>query len=52
MTTYPTANSLAARMVAGGILREITGHTRNRRFIYQDYCNLFYEPEWETNAAL
>lgn len=31
-TTYPAANALVARLETLGILREITGQNRNRRF--------------------
>lgn len=40
-TTYPAANDLVARMVKTGILQEITGQSRNRRFIYRKYIELF-----------
>jgi DNA-binding MarR family transcriptional regulator len=40
-TTYQAANDLVARLEAEGILREITGQTRNRRFRYQSYIDLF-----------
>ena len=46
-TTYPTANSLVARLVEYGILREFTGQARNRAFIYQSYLELFHEAEPE-----
>ena len=46
-TTYPAANDLVARMVDCGILHEFTGQTRNRRFIYQSYIQLFQDPEPE-----
>lgn len=42
-TTYPAANNLVARMVDIGILRELTGQARNRRFIYESYTELFHE---------
>jgi Fic family protein len=42
-TTYPAANALVARLEALGILREITGQKRNRRFCYQPYVELFGE---------
>jgi len=42
-TTYPAANDLVAKLTEHGILREFTGQTRNRRFIYQDYFGLFQE---------
>ncbi len=40
-TTYPAANSLAARLVDAGILTEITGQARHRRFRYDPYIRLF-----------
>ena len=42
-TTYPAANDVVARMVDSGILREITGQARNRRFQYQSYVDLFHD---------
>ena len=44
-TTYTAANNLVAQMVENGILHEITGRVRNRRFMYRDYVNLFHDPE-------
>jgi Fic family protein len=43
-TTYPAANQLVERLVKIGILSEITGHARNRRFRYDPYVRLFDEP--------
>lgn len=40
-TTHAAANSLVQRMVALGILTEITGYARNRRFRYDAYVQLF-----------
>jgi len=40
-TTYPSANVLVDRLVREGILVEITGHARNRRFRYDAYVRLF-----------
>jgi len=40
-TTYPAANSLVSRRVKLGVLSEMTGHTRNRRFRYAPYIALF-----------
>jgi Fic family protein len=42
-TTYAAANSLVARLVTVGVLREMTGHARNRRFRYAPYIALFDE---------
>jgi Fic family protein len=49
-TTYPTANGLVAQMVECGILREFTGHARNRRFIHQSYVELFQDAESKTDG--
>lgn len=48
-TTYPAANDLVARLVDCGILTEITGQQRNRRYMYQSYIDLFHNqsPEQE-----
>jgi len=40
-TTYAAANTLVARLVALGILVEMTGFTRNRRYRYEPYVKLF-----------
>ncbi|MBD3370108.1 Fic family protein [Candidatus Fermentibacteria bacterium] len=40
-TSYPAANNLVARLADMGILFEFTGQSRNRRFMYLDYVNLF-----------
>jgi cell filamentation protein, protein adenylyltransferase len=40
-TTFPAANQMVERMVDIGILNEITGRTRNRRFRYELYVGLF-----------
>lgn len=40
--TNPAANDLVARFQKLGILDEITGQKRNRRFSYQAYINLFH----------
>jgi Fic family protein len=42
-TTYPAANQLVERLVALGILEEMTGQARNRRFRYAPYIRLFHE---------
>lgn len=42
-TTYPAANNLVRRLVEAGILEEITGYARNRRFRYRPYIELFSE---------
>jgi len=37
-------NNLVNRLVAVGVLREITGYARNRRFRFEPYLRLFEEP--------
>lgn len=39
--SYPSANSLIQRMVDLGLMTEITGQARNRRFRYGHYIDLF-----------
>ncbi|MCG8344727.1 MAG: Fic family protein [Chlorobiales bacterium] len=46
-TTYPAANELVSRLRKHGILTEITGQVRNRKFTYQSYVNLFRDDESE-----
>jgi len=38
------ANNLVNRLVDIGLLREITGYARNRRFRFDPYLKLFEEP--------
>jgi Fic family protein len=40
-TTFAGANQIVRRLVAVGVLREITGHARHRRFRYDPYVRLF-----------
>ena len=40
-TTNPAANELVRRFVDQGILVEITGQKRNRRYRYEGYVRLF-----------
>ncbi len=42
-TSYNSANKLVARLETLGLLREMTGHARNRRYIYQPYTRLFFD---------
>jgi Fic family protein len=44
-TTYPAANALVRRLVDLGILVEITGRSRNRRFRFDPYVRLFDDHE-------
>jgi hypothetical protein len=41
--TFAAANDLVKRLVDIGVLREITGYSRNRRFQYDRYVRLFTE---------
>lgn len=41
--SYAAANNLVARLTDLGLLREITGQSRNRRFRYEPYVRLFEE---------
>lgn len=40
-TTFPSANQIVQRLVELGILREISGQARHRRFLYEPYVALF-----------
>jgi len=40
-TTYAAANTLVSRLVGAGVLSEMTGQARNRRFRYAPYIALF-----------
>lgn len=44
-TTYPAANTLVEKFVEIGILEEITGQARNRKFRYGPYVRLFHEEQ-------
>jgi len=44
-TTYAAANQLVTRFEQLGILNEITGQKRYRRFRYDAYINLFHDPQ-------
>jgi Fic family protein len=50
-TAYPAANQLVERLVKIGILAEITGQARNRRFRYDAYVQLFDEPDAGAQGA-
>ena len=43
--SFPTANRLVGRFEELGLLREVTGQRRSRRFRYDPYLALFDEPE-------
>ena len=50
-TTYAAANTLVRRLVELDVLREMTGHARNRRFRYEPYVNLFANEPLPMDAA-
>jgi len=50
-TTYAAANSLVSRLVRLGVLSEMTGNVRNRRFRYAPYINLFSDAPAEPEAG-
>ncbi len=50
-TSYPAANQLVKRLEALGLLEEITGQARNRRFRYAPYIRLFADEETESPAT-
>lgn len=43
--TQAGANNLVRRLAEIGLLKEITGYARNRRFRFEPYLKLFEEPE-------
>ena len=49
--TYPAANRLVERLAALGVLAEITGRARNRRFRYDPYIALFADEQPEPGGA-
>jgi Fic family protein len=49
-TTYTAANTLVTRLEDLGILREITGQKRHRRFRYEPYVQLFGDGSAENYA--
>jgi Fic family protein len=44
-TSYAAANQLVERLAKIGILAEMTGQARHRRFQYDAYVRLFDEPD-------
>lgn len=40
-TSYPASNQLVQRLVEQGVVREMTGRARHRRFRFDDYVALF-----------
>jgi Fic family protein len=44
-TSFQSASHMVDRLAESGILREITGQTRNRRFRYDSYVRLFADDE-------
>lgn len=50
-TTYAAANSLVSRLVKLGVLSEMTGYARNRRFRYASYIGLFNDVATDAVSA-
>ena len=50
-STFPAANKLVARLEKIGILKEVTGYARNRRFRYEPYVQLFIDDLPASGAA-
>ncbi|MDQ3070875.1 MAG: Fic family protein [Acidobacteriota bacterium] len=50
-TTYAAANMLVRKLVEIGVLNEMTGFTRNRRFRYDPYVRLFTDDVPEVRAG-
>lgn len=42
--SYQLANNLMARFLDADLVREVTGHSRNRRFVYYPYIDIFSDP--------
>lgn len=51
-TTFTAANNLVSRLVALGILQEVTGYKRNRVFRYQPYIAIFGDSEPEASEEM
>ena len=49
-TTYQAANELVSKFAGNRILEEITGHSRNRKFMYQSYISLFRDDTVEKDT--
>jgi len=50
-TSYVAANSLVSRLMRIGVLSEMTGFARNRRFRYAPYIDLFTGGDAETSIG-
>jgi Fic family protein len=46
--TYANANNVVKQLCEIDVLKEITGHKRNRRFMYEQYLALFRDVEVDT----
>lgn len=49
-TSFAAANGIVGRLAELGVLAEVTGYARNRRFRYEPYVRLFDEPRGEAGA--
>jgi Fic family protein len=50
-STYASANNLVAKLTKLGVVQEITGQKRNRRFIYGNYIRLFHDEFQKTGDS-
>jgi Fic family protein len=50
-TTYAAANGLVAKLVDAGVVSEMTGYARNRRFQYAPYIALFSDAPGSAETA-
>ncbi len=50
-TSYAAANDLVSRLAEIGVLHEITGQKRNRRFRYQPYIDIFNDTPSRSNSG-
>lgn len=49
--TPPAANTLVTRLAQLGVLREITGYSRNRRFRFEPYLRLFEDSRQDRSGG-
>lgn len=49
-SSYPAANNLVHQFQRLGVLHEMTGQKRNRRFVYREYTALFNDEPGETDG--
>lgn len=50
--TFPAANGLLKRLESMGILREVTGRSRRKAYLYEAYFRLFDDAEFEAENVV